>query len=347
MRARCLTLTLTLALALAFVGAIVVPPAAAAQPDSVEPVTILERPDELVMMMVAPKPDDGSIALLISSHAPRCRFPESVFELPIQINGTGFQLKHAIRPEQRHQGDGSCLEAVATSYHPAHYWPLKNATSVTLYLPGGPIPLNDEALAQVRAVNPARPAENLDLKSSDYITVINRLTMMLQAGEAKQVREAVEGLLPAFATRPPEEGFAFFALLGMARRLTGDLAFAASSYEVATMLGMLNGSPNLGVVYDNLSTARRLQKQWPEAERASDQAIASLEAIDQPEAKTALGGALNNRAMLLMDQQRWEEALPYSERALAILKEVWKDRPKQLAPFLDDNRRIREKLGPR
>ena len=70
-------------------------------------------------------------------------FPDNVFELPIQVNETGFQLKHAIRPEQKRDGDGSCTEAIATSYHPEHYWPLKTATAVTLHLPWGALPLSE------------------------------------------------------------------------------------------------------------------------------------------------------------------------------------------------------------
>ena len=91
----------------------------------------------------------------------------------------------------------------------------------------------------------------------------------------------------------PDEGVAFFAMLGMARRLTGDLAFAASGFDVATMLAtMTKGAPNVGVVYDNLATVRRLQKRWPETEQASDRAIAALETVDNPQ---ALAGVYNNR----------------------------------------------------
>ena len=308
-------------------------------------VALVELADEIILLDVQPL-DGGSIGLIVTSQAPACRFPENVFELPIQVDGTGFQLKHAIRPEQK-RADGRCTEAIATSYHPQHYWPLKMATSVTLHLPWGPLPLNEAALAHLKSVTPARPAEDLPIDSDQYITAINRLGAMLSAGQARQAREAAEVLLPVFATRPPDEGFAFFAMLGTARRMTGDLSLAASSFEVATMLAtMTKGGPNMvGVVYDNLATVRRLQKRWAEAEQASDRAIAALEILDDVQATRALGGVYNNRALILLDQEQFEAALAYSEKALAVLKGVLKST--ELKPFLDDNRALREKLGQR
>lgn len=307
-------------------------------------VEIANGVDGFVVLDVGPT-DDGSIRLAIASQAPRCRFAESVFELPIQLDRTGFQLKHAIRPVQNREGDGTCSEAVVTVYRPEHYWPLKNAAAVILHLPWGPVPLNDEALGHIKAITPTRPADDLGLKADEYLTLINRIGQLLQAGQAARAREAVEVLLPAFATRPADESFAFFNTLGMARRLTGDLAFAASSYDVAIMLAQMTaGTPNIGSVYDNLATVRRLQKRYDDAEKASTLAIASLEPVDHPTAREVLGGALNNRAILLAEQERYDEALPFSERALALLRVAWKDRPKQLEPFLDDNRKIRNHL---
>jgi len=322
----------------------------AAVPGAAQPadgVLVLERAGEMLLIAVRPL-KDGTIGLFLSSLAPSCRFAENVFELPIQVNETGFQLKHAIRPIQRRDDNGSCAETIATSYHPEHYWPLKTATAVTLHLPSGPVPLNEAALAHLKTMTPARPAEALPVDSDTYIAAINRLTMMLSAGQAGQVRDAAEVLLPSFATRPPDEAFPFFALLGTARRMTGDLAFAASSFEVAIKLAaMTTGTPSLGIVYDNLATVRRLQKRWSEAEQASDRAIAALEAVFDPRARQALAGAYNNRALLMLDQEQYEQALVYSDKALEIFKVLLKDRSKELEPFLDDNRQIREKLGRR
>ena len=318
---------------------------AASAPANGTGVVLVERADEKMLLVVEPL-KDGSLGLVLSSQAPRCRFPESVFELPIQVNQTGFQLKHAIRPEQKQEADGSCTEGVATVYRPEHYWPLKTATAVTLHLPSGPLPLNDAALAHLRLVTPSRPAETLPSDRDQYLTAINKLTSMVAAGQARQAREAAEVLLPGFVNRPPDEAFGFFATLGMARRMTGDLAFAATTFEVATMLAAMNTRPpNVGVVYDNLATVRRLQKRWPEAEQASDRAIAALETVDDPRARQALAEVYNNRALMLVEQEQYDSALAYSEKALAILTITLKKQPKQLAPFLEDNRRIREKLG--
>ena len=308
---------------------------------------LVERSDELLVLVVQPL-NDGMIGMFVSSQAPQCRFPEAVFELPIQVNRTGFQLKHAIRPTQNRERDGSCTETIATSYQPEHYWPLKTATAVALHLPWAVVPLGENALAHLRTQTPVRPAEKLPVDGTRYVNAINQLVRMLSSGEAGQARQAAEALLPAFATRPPDEGFPFFATLGMARRMTGDLAFAASSLEVATQLAaMTNAGPNVGVVYDNLATVRQLQKRWTEAEQASDRAIAALEAIDEPPSRQALAGVYNNRALVLVAQEQYESALAYSEKALAILKVTFANDQKQLAPFLDDNRQIREKLNRR
>jgi hypothetical protein len=53
------------------------------------------------------------------------------------------------------------------------------------------------------------------------------------------------------------------------------------------------------------------------------------------------------RALILVDQEQYEPALAYSEKALAILTVTLKNKSKELVPFLDDNRKIREKLGRR
>jgi len=314
---------------------------AAQQPDA-DPVVLFHRDDETVLLGVSIV--NESIGLILTSQAPSCRFPEDLFEVPIQVNGTGFQLKRAIRPAQKRDGV-LCTEAIAMSYRPQHYWPLKTATAVTLHLPWGPLALNEDALAHLRTVTPTRPAEKLPSDSDSYFNAINRLTQMLSAGQAREARDTAEVLLPSFATRPPDEGFGFFAMLGTARRINGELGPAASSFEVATMLApMAKAGPAVGVVYDNLATVRRLQKRWPEAEQASDRAIAALENVGDPQSRQALGGAYNNRALILLEREQYEVALAYSEKALAILKVTLGNQPKALEPFLEDNRAIRDKL---
>ena len=43
-------------------------------------------------------------------------------------------------------------------------------------------------------------------------------------------------------------------------------------------------------------------------------------------------------------QEQYEPALSHSEKALTILKVTLKNEPKELEPFLEDNRMIRERL---
>ena len=139
--------------------------------------------------------DDGSIGLVLSSHAPACRFPEGVFELPIQVDGRRFPVEARRFARTRiAMANGSCTEAIATSYHADHYWPLKTATAVTLHFPWGPVPLSEAALAHLRRVTPARPAEEAPGRRRSVVIAINRLTMMLSAGQVGQARETAEGV---------------------------------------------------------------------------------------------------------------------------------------------------------
>lgn len=317
---------------------------ATASPSVAKGVVVVDTTGEMLLLRVEPF-DDGSIGLLLSSHARRCRFPEKVFELPVQINDTGFQLKHTIRPEQKRDGHESCTEAIATVYQAEHYWPLKASTSVTLHLPWGPVPLPKVALDLLAAVTPTRPAEKLPADPDQYAAVIHHLNALLSAGHTEEARRRAEVLLPHFVLRPPHEGLRFFAALGMARRMTGDLSMAASSFEVAVMLGQMGRiDPDVAVVYDNLATVRRLQKRWADAEQASERAIAALEQAADPERQRSLGGAYNNRALILVEQEEYELALVYSEKALALLKVALQGQVGALEPFLEDNRQIRRKL---
>jgi len=316
------------------------------QGDAIETV-VIARHDNVVLFLNVSRFNDGTLGFLLGSQSPTCRFPESVFELPLQINRTGFQLKHAIRPVQN-TADGLCAESVATVYQPDQYWPLATAREVTLYLPDGPIPLSSEALAYLKKFAPVNPPPTRPGKDADYMTAINQMNAMLADGQAKKVRTMAETVLPLFVSRPPAEGLEFFAMLGMARRATGDLAFAASCYEVAIVLGqqVTGAAVTVGVVWDNLATVQHLQKRWAAAEASSDHAIAAMTS-DDPRVREHLAGVLNNRAMLLLDEGKLDEALDYSERALAIARDVFKDRPKVLEPSLEDNRIIRERLGRR
>ena len=77
---------------------------------------------------------------------------------------------------------------------------------------------------------------------------------------------------------------------------------------------------------------------------ASDRAIAALEIVDNSQARRALAGVYNNRALILFGRGQYEAALGYSDKMLAILKDALHASEKELQPFLADNRKIREKL---
>ncbi len=163
---------------------------------------------------------------------------------------------------------------------------------------------------------------------------------MTSKGQAREAREWGEAIAPIYASRPAEEGVVFFAALGMARRAGDDLPAAATAYEVASMIAEAaqDKSEFAGIVHDNLATVRRLQRQFPAATAASDRALAILSVV-APKGRSH-GGALNNRSLLLADEGRTAEALAYSEQALTVLRPVLE--PAALAPFLEDNRLLRE-----
>lgn len=52
-------------------------------------VLLADRPDDTLLLAVEAF-DDGSIGLFVSSMAPRCRAPEDVFDLPVQVDRAGF-----------------------------------------------------------------------------------------------------------------------------------------------------------------------------------------------------------------------------------------------------------------
>lgn len=316
---------------------------APSESSQVKGVLLADRPDDTVFLAVEAI-DDGSIGLFVSSMAPRCRAPEDVFDLPVQVDRAGFQLKHVIR-QQHTQSNGACVESIATVYQAEHYWPLKTATAVTLHLPWGAVALNDAALAHLKSITPARPPVTLPDDAATYTALLDQLTELLAAGRNQEARAAAEKVLPYFARRPPDEGGRFFGILGTARRRTSDLSLAAASFEVAIRLLEIAGDTlSLGVVSDNLATVRRLQKRLPEAEAASDRAIAAFESLDTPSGKASLGGAYNNRSLILADQGSAELALVYNERALALLKIAYKDDPQALRPFLEDNKFLRKAI---
>ena len=119
-----------------------------------------------------------------------------------------------------------------------------------------------------------------------------------------------------------------------------------SASQVVSPDASSDSSVEIGIVADNLATVRRLQHRWAEAAVASDRAITILTG-EGAKMRTTLGGALNNRALLMADQGEYESALDYSERALVILRDELKDDPRALEPFLEDNRTFKLELQSR
>jgi len=288
----------------------------------------------------------GDVALIfVAVSRDGCHYPV-VFELPIQLNGTAFQLKRSVRASQEAQPNGSCVESFAAVYKPEDFQPLGAVSSLVIHLPTGPIALPAPALQYVKALTPAVPSPGREFQSSDYLTAISRASMLIAGGRASEALEVTEDMAPLFAARPASEGLPFWGTLGMARRATSNLEGAARCYEIALLIADATGnaSGDVGVIADNLATVNRLQHRWDAALAASDRALTVLTKAGAP-ARGELGAALNNRALLLSDQGRYADALAYSDHALVILREALRGDESALAPFLEDNRVIRDKLN--
>ena len=216
---------------------------------------------------------------------------------------------------------------------------------MVLHFPTGAVSLSKDALEYIKSIDtgPATPPERVD--PDLYTAAVGVINDLILTGRTKEALEKAEGAAPLFASRPAPEGLAFFATYGMARRKNDDLVGAALCYEIATMIASASRdtTANVGVVYDNLATVRRLQQRFDDATAASDRALAIFEQRLGARHGT-YGQALNNRALIHFDAGNAPLALEYSERALNVLGEVLRGDEAALEPFLADNRLIRAKL---
>jgi tetratricopeptide (TPR) repeat protein len=198
------------------------------------------------------------------------------------------------------------------------------------------------ALAAVLTFAVAASEQQAD---TDITALQKKLRQLLEAArlaDALPVAQRIADLSDRLSV--PQQIGAYFDLASL-RREAGDLDGAVLAYgEVITRAGSPDSAGMyLGIVYDNLATIRRAQEQWEAAETASDRA---LEIFQRTVGARDInyGAALNNRAVILGDQDKFVLALDYSERALSILREALKDDAAALEPFLKDNRWIRDQL---
>jgi tetratricopeptide (TPR) repeat protein len=302
----------------------------------------------MVALSIRPFPDvsDGSqLFVLVSVSGAGCRYPRDTFEVPVRSGATGFGLMRLVRAGQDPEADGSCAETLMARVSAMELFDLAAAQEIVFHLPGGSVTLPEEATRYVASAAP-RTAPRRPSDAIEYESALENIAVMLSKGEAMRALQLAEAMAPLFRTRPPAESILFFATLARARRDNGDLDGAASSGELALMIADASGevSATVAVVSDNLATVRRLQKRWEDATQASERALSTFErtlGVSDP----SYGRALNNRAVLLADQGEYSSALEFSERALGILRNQLE--PAALAPFLNDNRVILERLGRR
>ena len=113
---------------------------------------------------------------------------------------------------------------------------------------------------------------------------------------------------------------------GVAYQLAWKVAFTADPW-----------SELAGLIADGLSMVKRLQKDFEAATEESDRALRIL----SRHPSRNYGVALNNRALMLSERGNVGGAIDYSDRALAVLREVLKNDAAALAPYVEDNRRSR------
>jgi tetratricopeptide (TPR) repeat protein len=302
--------------------------------------------DPSLLLSVFPVPHVGehTLAVMLSTFSRGCQYGRERYDIPIGIEGNrAFHLKPALRISQEREGASRCHEVLAMLYEPDEYAVLTGATSVTLHLPSGAVDLAAEALAFVREAAP--PAGRVpEVTGDEQLARLARLSALIREGDPDEALETARQMSLLFARTGGTVGFTYFASFGMALRVNDDLEGAATCYQVALMMAAAakDDRHDVGVVLDNLSIVRRLQERWPDAEIASDRAIANFERTAP--GSLSHGTALNNRAMLMMARGEPAAALAASDRALAVLRQVFKDNPEALRPFLDDNRVIRERL---
>lgn len=311
-----------------------------------EPVMVMmSEPDDPDILALAIQPGFGQeILVMLASSSPNgCRFAAGPIEVPIQLDRSGFQLKRFTHRRLDASDGSGCDEALVTTYPRGDLHTLASAQAIVWHMPGGPLSLPVPAIDAIRAAAAEHRDAEPTIAPASFRELLGRLTAMLADGQVRETLEVAEQIAPLIGTRPAHEGVAFYGLLGMARRRLDDLEGGARCYRVALMIAdeARLDIPEVGVVADNLATVRRLQGRWADAEAASDRALAVF-ALGGAQSRRMLGFALNNRAVLALNQQQHDRALVLSEQALAILREELQDDRAGLAPFLEDNRTIRE-----
>jgi tetratricopeptide (TPR) repeat protein len=305
-----------------------------------------QLPSVLMAVQRSESPETSFLVVFATHSETGCHVIAGIVDVPVQMDDTRFEIKRALRTRQQRQADGSCLEGLALVYRPDDFAYVATMGSVVVHLPTGAAPMTDAALQHVKSVAP-RVDPPAPVDPSLYSDGINRLNGLIRAGDVREALRTAEAVMPAYRSAPPAEALFFYGTLGMARRLNGNLDAAVVAYDVALRIAKASADtgPYVGVIYDNLSTVRRLQHRWEDAIVASDQALAIFsQTVGSRD--VSYGIALNNRALIHGEQGNRDVALDYSERALVILREVLgKDDP-SLAQFLEDNRLIREgRLG--
>lgn len=292
----------------------------------------------LMQLSIEPGQDDQILLILVVQGEGGCVFPQ-LFELPIQLDGTAFQLKRMLRTTADPKPDGSCLEGLGTVYRSEDYVPLGQATSVVLHLPSGPVVVPDEAMALVHARLPKNPPAPERLPAGALSSAAANLARILASGQGPRAYEMAESLGAIAATRPASEGIDYYSVRGSLRKAAGDLTGAALCFEIVTRIAEASGntSPMVGVTWDNLATLRRQLKDYPAATAASDRALAILAARNLPREH---GVAMHNRALLASAQGLAQDAYEWEERAFPLIEAAFRNDPAELKAFREDRKRI-------
>jgi tetratricopeptide (TPR) repeat protein len=220
-----------------------------------------------------------------------------------------------------------------------------SADRVAIVLPTGPIELSKPALNLIRAKVTAR-AMAVPVPTgfpSDQGVAIDAYLRLVQAQRYAEALGVAEHRVSTAQSLPDRVTARLH--LAAAKRALGDVEGAVFAYEegIALARPAADGDEDvrlsLAVLSDNLALLRGVQGRYAEAMAASATALEMFERSLGPR-NLQYAQALNTRSVLLFEAGKRDEAIAASNRALALVREIFKNDPARLAPFITDNQII-------
>jgi tetratricopeptide (TPR) repeat protein len=268
----------------------------------------------------------------------------------------------------REKADGGCVDGLATVFREGAADALAKATRVSVSVPNATFELTAPHLDYVRrklaerasepagvatatlrgAVAPLPTDPAAGAAAAEASTLNARSVALANAGRLKEARQAAEGAVAAderaYGPDHPQVGQRL-SNLGLIERELGNEKEAIAHYQRAIrLLEPAGPSEGLGVVLDNLGRVLLSQKDLDGAAAATSRAVDVLSTSLGPRHEH-VGYALNNLALLWHAKGDAAKAAETCDRAIDILTATLGPGSPKLAPFLEDQRMLRQKAG--